>query len=421
MNTEKSRKLYEEAVKVLSGGVNSPVRAYKPYPFFVEKGKGSKIYDVDNNAYIDYCLAYGPIVLGHANDEITKAVQEQLSMGTAYGVPSQKEVNLAEEVIRRVPCAQMIRFTNSGTEATMSAIRLARGVTGKKKIIKFEGAYHGAHDAVLVKSGSGAVGKPDSPGVPEEATQNTILVAFNDPESLEKTIRENIDEIACVIVEPIMGNIGCVPPKDGFLKFLRQITEENGIILIFDEVITGFRLSMGGAQEYYGITPDLVTFGKIIGGGFPIGAIAGKTEYMSRFAPSGDVYQAGTFNGNPISITGGIAALKQLDEKFYKDLHEKGSYLKKSLEDVVDDLKLNYQVNGVESMNQIYFNDEEVTDYASAKQSDSKKFMEYFHRLLEKGVFFAPSQFECSFLSNQHSKEDLDVTIEAIESVLKNI
>ncbi|MEN6593174.1 MAG: glutamate-1-semialdehyde 2,1-aminomutase, partial [Methanobacterium sp.] len=271
----KSEDLFNEAKKYLPGGVDSPIRAFKPYPFFAERASGSHLEDVDGNDYIDYCLAYGPLVLGHSHPEIVKAVREQLEQGTAYGVPTQKEIELAKLVTGRVPCADMVRFVNSGTEATMSAIRLARAVTGRKKIVKFEGSYHGAHDYVLVKSGSGAMGLPDSPGVPQETTKNTILIPFNDTAAVEDLIRKEGEEIATIIVEPVMGNVGCIPPRDGYLEFLRQITSENGIILIFDEVITGFRLAEGGAQEYYGVTPDLVTFGKILGGGFPIGAISG--------------------------------------------------------------------------------------------------------------------------------------------------
>lgn len=421
MNQEKSKEIYEESVNYMPGGVSSPIRAYKPYPFIVEKAKGSKLYDADGNEYIDYCLAYGPLVLGHANDTVIKEAAEQLELGTAYGVPSEKELILAKEVIERVPCADMVRFVNSGTEATMSAIRLARGVTGRNKFIKFEGAYHGAHDAVLVKSGSGMAGKPDSPGVPEASTKNTILAPFNDEESLSQIIKENKNEIACIILEPIMGNIGCVPPKEGYLEFLREVTEENDIILIFDEVITGFRLSKGGAQEYYGITPDLVTFGKILGGGFPMGAIAGKKELIEQFAPSGKVYQAGTFSGNPMSINGGISTLKLLDDKFYKDLHDKGEYLRSGLSDILSSLKLDYQINGVESMTQVYFTENEVYDYKTAQLADSEGFLKYFHTLLENGVFIAPSQYECGFLSNQHSKEDLDKTLEAMEIALKQL
>ncbi len=421
MNNEKSKKIYEESVNYLPGGVDSPIRAFKPYPFFVEKAEGSKLIDVDGNEYIDYCLGYGPLILGHANEVIVEESKKQLELGTAYGVPSEKEVLLAKEVIDRVPCAEMVRFVNSGTEATMSAIRLARGVTNRDKIIKFEGAYHGAHDAVLVKGGSGLAGKPDSPGVPEDATKNTIIVPFNNKEAICEVINENKDEIACIILEPIMGNVGCIPPKEGFLEFLREITEENNIILIFDEVITGFRLSKGGAQEYYKITPDLVTFGKILGGGFPIGAIAGKREYVEQFAPSGSIYQAGTFSGNPMSINGGLTALKLLDDKFYKDLHDKGEYLRNGMKNILTDLNIDFQLHGVESMTQVYFTDKEVYDYETAKLADADGFLKYFNTLLENGVFIAPSQYECGFLSGKHTIEDLDKTLEAMELAFKKL
>ena len=421
MKLDKSKELFDEAVNYLPGGVNSPVRAYKPYPFFAKSAKGSKIYDVDGNEYIDYCLGYGPLLFGHANEHIIEKSIEQLKLGTDYGVPSEKEVQLAKEVIKRVPCAQMVRFTNSGTEATMSAIRLARGITKRDKIIKFEGAYHGAHDAVLVKSGSGAAGLPDSPGIPTDTTKNTMLVEFNDEEALKKLINENKDEIACIIVEPVMGNIGCVPPKEGYLDFLREITLENGILLIIDEVITGFRISKGGAQEYYNVIPDLATFGKIVGGGFPIGAIAGKKEYMEQFTPSGKIYQAGTFSGNPMSINGGLAAFEVLDDNSYKQLHKSGEYFRNRIVDILDKLNINFHVNGVESMTQIYFTENEVYDYKTAQTSDTENFLKYFHLLLENGVFIAPSQYECGFISTSHSRDDLDKTLNAIEIALTKL
>ena len=416
----KSEELFNEAKNYLPGGVDSPVRAYKPYPFFAKHGKGSKLFDVDGNTYIDYCLAYGPLVLGHANNEIIKAVKDQLEMGSAYGVPTEKEIELAKLVIKKVPCAEMVRFVNSGTEATMSAIRLARAATDKKKIIKFEGSYHGAHDYVLVKSGSGAVGLPDSPGVPEDTTKNTILVPFNDEESLEDLIG-NDDDIAAIIVEPIMGNIGCITPKEGYLKFLRQITEENNIILIFDEVITGFRIAEGGAQEYFDVIPDIVTLGKILGGGFPMGAIAGKKEFMEMIAPSGNVYQAGTFNGNPISVTAGLAMLKQLDSKFYAEIGKKGDILRAQIQDILDDNNLNFKLAGLSSMFQIYFTESEVYDYNSAKSADTNAFNKYFHTLLKEGVFIPPSQFECCFLSFMHNEDDIQKTAETIGNFMKNL
>lgn len=417
----KSEDLFIEAKKYLPGGVDSPVRAFKPHPFFVERAQGSHIYDVDGNDYLDYCLAYGPLVMGHANPHIIEAVEKQLEKGSTYGVPSEKEIDLAKEVVSRVPCADMVRFVNSGTEATMSAIRLARAATGKKKIIKFEGSYHGAHDYVLVKSGSGAMGLPDSPGVPEETISNTILIPFNDKDSLKEQIRQQKDRIAAVIVEPVMGNIGCIPPKDGYLEFLREITVENDIILIFDEVITGFRLARGGAQEYFKVTPDLATFGKILGGGFPMGAITGKREYMEMIAPSGSVYQAGTFNGNPISITAGLATLNHLHEKFYRDLNEKGQFLRVEVEKIMETHNFKYQVAGLTSMFQIYFTDEEVWNYQDAKTADTEKFQLYFQKLLEKGVFIPPSQFECCFISKKHSQEDLNFTLNVIEEAIKEL
>ncbi len=415
----KSEDLFNQAKNYLPGGVDSPVRAFKPYPFFAERASGSHLQDVDGEDYLDYCLAYGPLVLGHSHPVIVEAVKEQLELGSAYGVPTQKEMELAKLVIKKVPCADMVRFVNSGTEATMSAIRLARAVTGKKKIVKFEGSYHGAHDYVLVKSGSGAMGLPDSPGVPEETTKNTILIPFNDTEAVDDLFSRQKDEIAAIIVEPVMGNVGCIPPKSGYLEFLRQITSENGIMLIFDEVITGFRLAEGGAQEYYGVTPDLVTFGKILGGGFPIGAVSGKKEYMERIAPQGDVYQAGTFNGNPISTTAGLAALKQLDKNFYTQLDAKGQYLRKGIEDILEEQNLGYKVAGLSSMFQIYFTDRDVYDYKDAKSADTEKFDRYFHKLLEEGVFIPPSQFECCFISLMHSEEELEYTLDAIGEALK--
>ncbi|MGZ7095148.1 MAG: glutamate-1-semialdehyde 2,1-aminomutase [Methanobacterium sp.] len=416
-----SEELFNEAKNYLPGGVDSPVRAYKPYPFFAKHAKGSKLFDVDGNVYIDYCLAYGPLVLGHANYKILHEVKKQLEQGTAFGVPTQKEIELAKMVIKKVPCAEMVRFVNSGTEATMSAIRLSRAATGKKKIIKFEGSYHGAHDYVLVKSGSGAVGLPDSPGVPEETTKNTILIPFNDEEAIIDIINREGSEIGTIIVEPVMGNIGCILPKEGYLNFLRKISDENNIILIFDEVITGFRIAEGGAQEYFGVIPDVVTLGKILGGGFPMGALAGKKELMEMMAPAGNVYQAGTFNGNPISVTAGIAMLKQLDAFFYKDLNKKGDAMRMGLNDVFNDNDFNFNVAGLSSMFQVYFTDEEVYDYNSAKSADTEKFGRYFNEMLKKGVFIPPSQFECCFISLMHDDEDIEKTLEVADLALKSI
>jgi glutamate-1-semialdehyde 2,1-aminomutase len=415
----KSEDLFKESQKYLPGGVDSPVRAFKPYPFFADKGKGSKLWDVDGNVYTDYCLGYGPLIMGHAPENIIESVYEQIKNGTTFGAPTEKEIELAKLVINKVPCAEMVRFVNSGTEATMSAIRLARGFTGKNKIIKFEGSYHGAHDYVLVKSGSGAACLPDSLGVPEDATKNTLSIPFNDMDALSALIELEADEIAAIIVEPVMANIGCIEPQKGYLEFLREITEENNIMLIFDEVITGFRLSEGGAQEYFGVTPDLVTMGKIIGGGFPMGALAGKKEIMEFIAPCGSVYQAGTFNGNPVSVTAGLNTLEFLDKKFYSGLNEKSQSLRDGIRDILDDNDFNLKLVGLASMFQIYFTEIEVKNYNDAKTSDVDKFSIYFQELLKKGIFIPPSQFECCFLSQAHSREDIENTLNSMESALK--
>ena len=414
-----SQELFEESKKIIPGGVSSPVRAFKPYPFFVAKGEGSHIYDVDGNSYVDHCLAYGPLILGHADKTVVSDLTNQLTMGTAYGAPTENEIKLSREVINRIPSAEMVRFTNSGTEATMSAIRIARGFTKRDKIVKFEGAYHGAHDYCLVKGGSGAACLPDSLGIPLDTTKNTLTVPFNDEEALTELIEKEGENIACIIMEVVMGNIGCVEPKDGYLEFLRKITEENGIVLIFDEVITGFRLATGGAQEYYGVTPDMTTLGKIVGGGLPMGAFCGKKEIMELVAPNGPVYQAGTFSGNPISVQAGLSTLKQLNKDFYTSLNKKGEFLRSNIHDIVDELSLDISPVGLGSMFQIYFNPNEVTNYAEAQESDSERFLVYFRQLLKEGVFIPPSQFECNFMSSAHEMEDLEKTANAIRESLK--
>lgn len=414
-----SQELFEESKKIIPGGVSSPVRAFKPYPFFVAKGEGSHIYDVDGNNYIDHCLAYGPLILGHADKTVVSDLTNQLTMGTAYGAPTENEIKLSREVINRIPSAEMVRFTNSGTEATMSAIRVARGFTKRDKIVKFEGAYHGAHDYCLVKGGSGAACLPDSLGIPVDTTKNTLTVPFNDEEALTELIEKEGENIACIIMEVVMGNIGCVEPKEGYLEFLRKITEENGIVLIFDEVITGFRLAIGGAQEYYGVTPDMTTLGKIVGGGLPMGAFCGKKEIMELVAPNGPVYQAGTFSGNPISVQAGLSTLKQLNKDFYTSLNKKGEFLRSNIRDIVDELSLDISPVGLGSMFQIYFNPNEVTNYAEAQESDSERFLVYFRQLLKEGVFIPPSQFECNFISSAHEMEDLEKTANAIRESLK--
>ena len=414
-----SEELFVESKKYFPGGVNSPVRAFKPYPFFVKSAGGSKLTDVDGKSYIDHCLAYGPLILGHANPKVVREVSNQLTIGTAYGTPTENEIILAKEVIDRIPSAEMVRFANSGTEATMSAIRLARGFTGRDKIVKFEGAYHGAHDYVLVKGGSGAATLPDSLGIPEDTTKNTLSVPVNDEEALADLIEKEGENIACIIMEVVMGNVGCIEPKPGYLEFIRKITEENGIVLIFDEVITGFRASRGGAQQYYGVTPDLTTLGKIVGGGLPMGAFCGKKEIMELIAPQGGVYQAGTFSGNPVSVQAGISTLTQLDDKFYKELERKGNFLRGNIQSIIDEEEYNIQPVGLASMFQIYFNPKEVYNYEDAQESDRKQFLRYFKTLLKEGVFIPPSQFECNFISNAHTMEDLQKTSDAIELALE--
>jgi glutamate-1-semialdehyde 2,1-aminomutase len=417
-----SKALFEKAKKLIPGGVNSPVRAFQPYPFFTERGNGSHIFDVDGNEYIDYCLAYGPLLLGHAHPKIVEAVKAQLEKGALYGTPTEQEVELAELICSVVPSAEMVRLVSTGGEATMSAIRAARGYTGKKKIIKFEGCYHGAHDYVLVKAGSGATtfGMPTSLGIPEETTQNTIVVPFNDPDKFKKAVKENKADLAAVIVEPVIGNIGLVLPREGFLETLREVTENHGIVLIFDEVITGFRLALGGAQEYYGITPDMTTLGKVMGGGFPIAAFAGKEEIMKMVAPSGKVYQAGTYSGNPISVIAARATLKFLRERgneFYNKMEEKCEALVKPLTKTIHESNAKVQINHLSSMFQLFFTETPVYDYATVKTADTAMFMKYHAKLLERGVFVPPSQFETCFLSSEHSQQDIENTIEVAKAI----
>ncbi len=407
----------------MPGGVNSPVRAFEPYPFFTSSAKGSKLLDTDGNAYIDYCLAYGPLILGHSNPRIIEAVKTQIDKGTLYGTPTDIEVELAELITKLVPSIEMLRLVNTGTEATMHAIRLARGYIGRNKIIKFEGCYHGAHDYVLVKAGSGATtfGAPDSHGIPEDTTKNTIVIPFNDIKSFTDAIEQNQDEIAAVIIEPVIGNVGVILPLEEYLHSIRKITEEEGIVLIFDEIITGFRLGLGGAQEYYGITPDITTLGKIIGGGFPIAAYGGKKEIFELVSPLGKVYQASTFGGNPISTTAGLATLKTLSEDgngIYEKLEDNGNKIRNGLNDIIGDKGVSAQVNGLSSMFQIFFTEGEVIDYKTAKSSDIIKFMSYQKHLMSNGVFIPPSQFETCFISTAHTDEDITKTLEAMKQAI---
>ncbi|WP_309493125.1 glutamate-1-semialdehyde 2,1-aminomutase [Candidatus Hecatella orcuttiae] len=424
MKTSKS--FYEKAKGLMPGGVNSPVRAFEPYPFFTDHAEGSRLFDVDGNAYIDYCMAYGPLLLGHAPSEIVEAVRRQLGKGTMYGTPTEAEVELAELLVEVVPCVEMVRVVNSGTEATMHALRVARGCTGKDKIVKFEGCYHGAHDYVLVQAGSGATafGAPTSLGVPKDSAKNTLVVPFNNLGALEEVVEKNQGEIAAVLMEPVVGNAGVILPRNGYLQAVRRLTEKNGIILIFDEVITGFRLALGGAQEYFQITPDMVTLGKIMGGGFPMAAFGGKKELMQLVSPVGKVYQAGTLSGNPISVVAGLTMLNILREKktlIYSQLERQGDALRKGLSDLAEDRKVPVQVNGLASMFQVFFTPQPVFDYKAAQSSDKAKFQRYHRKLMERGVFIPPSQFETCFLSTAHSEEDVAETLEAADAAFQSL
>ncbi|WP_340818977.1 glutamate-1-semialdehyde 2,1-aminomutase [Methanolobus sp. WCC4] len=421
MSLDKSRELYKKASTLLPGGVSSPVRAIKPYPFYTESANGSKITDIDGNEYIDYCLAYGPKILGHANPTIKEAIIKQLDKGWLYGTPTDLEVNLAEKIASLYPSIDMLRFVSTGTEATMSAIRAARGFTGKDKFIKIEGGFHGAHDAVLVQAGSGAttLGKPDSLGIPADFTKHTLQTPFNDIEALTAVIEKNDDQVAALIMEPVMGNIGPILPEKGYLEEVRKVTEENDIVLIFDEVITGFRLAMGGAQEYYGVTPDMTTLGKIIGGGLPIGVFGGKKEIIDMVAPSGAVYQAGTFSGSPASAAAGLAVLEVLEkEEVHKKLNATGDAFRSRLTEIVTDLNLDYNVTGLASMFMVFFGDKPL-NYQEALKCDKESYLKFFFKMLDSGIFLPPSQFETNFLSTAHTEEDIEKTLSAYEANLK--
>ncbi len=418
-----SRELFERAKKILPGGVNSPVRAFDPHPFFVNRAKGSRIYGADEDSYIDYCMAYGALLLGHANAEVVNAIGAQLWKGTLYGAPTELEVEFAELIRGSSPCMEMLRLVNSGTEATMHAIRVARGFTGRKKIIKFEGCFHGSHDTVLVKAGSGATsfGAPNSLGVPEETTRNTIVIPYNSFQALEEVIERESHDLAAVIVEPVLANVGLILPMKDYLNYMRKLTIDNGIVLIFDEIITGFRLALGGAQEYYNVKPDMATLGKILGGGLPLAAFGGRKEIMQHVSPSGKVYQAGTFSGNPVSAIAGCTALRILHQKraeIYPALEKNCEELKKTLVDLAANYHIEAQVPSIASMFQIFFSPQPVIDYACAKLSDLGKFQLYFRELLKQGIFIPPSQFETCFLSIAHTQEDLKSTINAFDCAL---
>lgn len=417
----RSENMFEEAKKIMPGGVNSPVRAYQAVhrsPLFIDHAKGSKIVDVDGKEYIDYVCSWGPGILGHADDRVIKAVQDACEKGLTFGAPTEKETILAELVQEIMPSMEMMRLVNSGTEAVMSAIRVARGYTGRDKIVKFRGCYHGHSDGLLVKAGSGALTQavPDSLGVPADYTKNTLVAEYNDIDSVKQLFEQYGKEIATVVVEPVAANMGVVPPKQGFLEDLREITQQYGALLIFDEVITGFRLLLGGAQEYYGITPDLTTLGKIIGGGMPMAAYGGRREIMGKVAPLGGVYQAGTLSGNPIATTAGITTLRILKENadhIYPQITEATRQLADAARDTFGD---RVQVNQVGSLMSVFFTKEPVVDYDSATSSDTEAYAAYFNAMLQQGIYLAPSQFEAMFVSAVHSKEDLARTIEAMHN-----
>jgi len=427
MKIKKSQKLYKKAVTLMPGGVNSPVRAFKAIggtPLFISKAKDSKIYDVDGNEYIDYVLSWGPLILGHAHSKVVKALRKAVLSGTSYGAPTPMEIELAVLIKKAMPSIEKIRMVNSGTEATMSAIRLSRGFTKRNKVIKFEGCYHGHVDALLVSAGSGGAtfGIPDSLGVPASYVAETIILPFNDKETFKNVINEHWKDIACVIVEPVVGNMGCILPKEDFLKTLRDETEKYGIILIFDEVMTGFRVSSGGAQEYYRIKPDLTCLGKVIGGGLPVGAYGGKKEIMSLVAPEGGVYQAGTLSGNPLAMTAGIETLKILiKSNTYKKLEKKMLQLEEGLKDAAKKQKISAKFYRAGTMFCTYFTEQEVVNAQTAKTSDIEKFKKFFWGMINRGIYIAPSQFEAGFISIAHSEKDIEKTINAAYETFKEL
>ncbi len=427
MKIDKSKQLFAKAQTVIPGGVNSPVRACKSVgcdPIFVAKAAGSKVYDVDGNEFVDFVCSWGPMIMGHNPAPVKEAILAALENGTSYGAPAPLEIDLAELVIDALPSVEKVRFVSSGTEATMSAIRLARGYTGKKVVVKFNGCYHGHADSFLVQAGSGVVtlGIPGSPGVPEDIVKNTLSIPYNDVDILEKTLRDESLDISCVIIEAVAGNMGVVPPAEGFLQKLRDLTEELGIVLIFDEVITGFRLGYSGAQGRFGIKPDLTCLGKIIGGGLPVGAYGGKKEIMDNIAPDGPVYQAGTLSGNPLAMAAGVATLTALKEPgFYDRLEEKAATFAQELENIAAKYQPNTTLNRVGSMMTTFFTDGPVTDFDSAMKADTEKYGMHFREMLSQGIWLAPSQFEAAFISAAHTQEDLQKALEKTEWSFKKM
>ena len=424
---DRSRALYATAKGLIPGGVNSPVRAFKAVggtPVFIQRGEGAHLFDVDGNRYIDYVLSWGPLILGHAPRRVVDAIARQAERGTSYGAPTELEIELAQMIIDAVPSVEMVRFVNSGIEATMSAVRLARAYTGRSKIIKFEGGYHGSADAFLVQAGSGVatLGLPDSPGVPPGATQDTLTAPYNQLEAVEALFHQFSEEIAAVIVEPVAGNMGLVLPQPGFLEGLRRLTTEYGALLIFDEVMTGFRVAYGGAQALYGVLPDLTTLGKVIGGGLPVGAYGGRREIMELVAPAGPMYQAGTLSGNPLAMTAGLETLRALQEPAtYARLTALTERLVSGIGQAADRAGIPLQRASVGSMFGLFFTEQQVTDYTSAKTADTQRYARFFWGMLARGVYLAPSQFEAGFLSLAHSEEDIEATIDAAQRVFATL
>ncbi|MEK6200896.1 MAG: glutamate-1-semialdehyde 2,1-aminomutase [Desulfobulbaceae bacterium] len=427
MKTSTSAQMFQQARKVIPGGVNSPVRACRSVgcdPVFIERAQGSFVYDVDGNEYIDFVCSWGPMILGHAHPEVLAAIAEAMQHGTSFGAPTPKEIELASMVVDALPSVEKVRFVSSGTEATMSAVRLARGYTGKKVIVKFDGCYHGHADSFLVKAGSGVItlGIPGSPGVPEEIVKNTVSIPYNNKEILEKTLRDSALDIACVIVEPVAGNMGCVAPAPGFLQKLRALTAELGIVLIFDEVITGFRLAYGGAQEYFGVMPDLTCLGKIIGGGLPVGAYGGRADIMDMVAPDGPVYQAGTLSGNPLAMAAGIATLKLLKkEGFYTQLNDKAAGFADRLREISERTNIPVQLNRVGSLMTGFFTKEKVVDFESAMTADAGRYGQHYRQMLSQGIYLAPSQFEVAFISAAQTEKQLEKGLEMTEWSFKKL
>ncbi|PHR24605.1 MAG: glutamate-1-semialdehyde-2,1-aminomutase [Desulfotalea sp.] len=427
MEHTQSSQLFKQAQKVIPGGVNSPVRACRSVgcdPVFITEAKGATLTDADGNKYVDFVGSWGPMIVGHAHPEIVGAIQKTAELGTSFGAPTPLEIDLAQMVVEAVPSIEKVRFVNSGTEATMSAVRLARGYTGKNIVVKFDGCYHGHADSFLVKAGSGVItlGIPGSPGVPDDIVKNTISIPYNNVEVLEKTLRDKQQDIACVIVEPVAGNMGCVPPAAGFLQAMRKLTSELGIVLIFDEVITGFRLSYGGAQEYYNVTPDLTCLGKIIGGGLPVGAYGGKAEIMNEVAPDGPVYQAGTLAGNPLAMVAGVATLRLLQRPdFHKDLESKAAEYSERLQTVAKKTGVPVHLNRVGSIMTGFFTTVPVTDYDSAMKADVSRYAVHYRQMLGQGIYLAPSQFEVAFISDAQTEKDLDKAIKMTEWSFKKM